>query len=366
MRIAIDARMIAHNQMHGIARYVYHLILELSRIDQVNEYYIFISDNSPLTNTILPTSFKLITLKSKFISLREQFELPKVLKQIGAHLFHSPSFVAPLFCPCHLVMTLHDLNHLVLPQYYTLLHKLYYRFFVRRCIEKSIQILTVSEFSKKVIENAFKIHTDRIMVTYNGVADNYFPSFDSQTKALTLEKYDLHDDFIFYLGNNKPHKNVYNLIEAYCISKLDIPLVVCCPVDVKVIQLAAKYDKQYNLYFTKFITESDLPMILNSAKLFVYPSTYEGFGLPPLEAMACGTPVVISNTSSLPEVAGDAAIFVDPFNLEDMAKGLRQGITNHSLRKKLINKGIERSKKFSWKQMALSTLQVYHNGVKTA
>lgn len=363
MHIAIDARMIVYNRMHGIARYVYNLIRELAIIDATNEYTIFVAPNSPLFIEKLPSSFRVLTLRSRFISLKEQIELPRILHEIKADLFHSPSFVAPLFCRCPLIMTIHDLNHLVLPQYYTPVHKLYYRFFVQRCIQKSIRILTVSTFSKREIIKYFKLNPDRIEVTYNSVSSYYRPIEDPEARDRVRLEYELPEEFILYVGNNKPHKNFPKLIEAYCLSDVKIPLVACCPVDIESIEIAARYNKQYNLYFTKFIKDEDLPVVLSIAKLMVYPSTYEGFGLPPLEAMACGTPVVTSNASSLPEIAGDAAIFVNPHDVYDIIKGIHLGIFDQDLREKLIKKGFIRASFFSWRKMAKLTLATYEESL---
>ncbi len=347
--------------MHGIARYVHHLISELARLDQSNRYTILISKHSPLLNEKFPPSFSLLELQSKFISLKEQFELPRILREIKADLFHSPSFVAPLFCPCPIVMTIHDLNHIVLPQYYTPLHKFYYLFFVQKCIERSTWILTVSEFSKREIMKYFNLDPSRIKVTYNSVSSSYTPVSSPEEFDRVRKEYELPDKFILYVGNNKPHKNFLNLVRAYCQADVDCPLVACCPVDVEAIEIAAACNKQYNLYFTKFITDRDLPVALSMAEYLVYPSTYEGFGLPPLESMACGTPVILSKTSCLPEIAGDAALYVDPYDVKDMATALETMFKDQDLVKVLRDKGLNRVKEYSWSRMAQLTLGVYHS-----
>lgn len=360
MHIAIDARMITYDNMHGIARYVYNLILQLAEIDKENRYTILVCSHSPLRKELLPVErFEFLELTSKFISLREQIELPTVLKKIKADLFHSPSFVAPLFCPCPLVMTIHDLNHLVLPQYYTFIHQVYYKVFVKRCIEKSTWLLTVSHFSKSEILKYFKFPEHRIQVTYNGVNDTYKPLTTAVDLEKILDHYDLPSQYIFYVGNSKPHKNLLTLVRAYCQSNIELPLVMRAPVNVEALKIANTFNKKSRLYFTKFIPDDDLPIIMAGASLFVWPSTYEGFGLPPLEALACGTPVVVSNTTSIPEVLKDAGIYINPYDVNDIIRGLNEGLTNTGLRSKCLLKGVERVKQFTWKKMAIQTLKVY-------
>ncbi len=358
MRIAIDARMIKPGTMHGIARYVFHLIAGLMDIlGQEDKLFILVNKNSPLINKEWPPFVVLLTVRSPWISFREQIELPYLLMKNKVDLFHAPSFVAPIFCPCTMVMTIHDLNHLVLPQFYTPIHFFYYQFFVKRCIQKSKFLLTVSNFSKSEIITHLQVAANKIFVTYNGVSSSYKPISDLVQGEYIRDLYELPDDFILCVSNNKPHKNLHQLVRAYCFSQIQVPLVLACEVDSKLIEIAENYGKKHLIFFSRFIAEDHLPTIYSLARLFVYPSTYEGFGLPPLEALSCGAPVLVSKTASLPEILGDNAYFVDPYNFHEMAFGLEKALTHDINASKDLR--INYAKKFSWRKMATETLEVY-------
>lgn len=358
MRIAIDARMISPGSMHGIARYV-HELLSCLRDRPEHQYFIIVNPNNPLEQFSWPAHMQLVEVQGTWISLRQQWELPRVLRRLGADLFHAPSFMAPLFCPCRLVMTIHDLNHMVLPQFYTPFHQFYYQVFVRSCIRRSEFILTVSQFSKNEIVRNLNISPEKVFVTYNGVSAHYQPVFDPEQIAYVRDIYELPERFIFCLSNNKPHKNVHQLVRAYCYSTIDIPLVLACPVDRNIIRIAEAYGKKHLIYFAKFIHEEHLPCVYSMTHLFVYPSTYEGFGLPPLEALSCGAPVVVARSSSLPEVVGDAAIFTNPFDYQDIARALELGVREENLRLRLRQFGVQHAQRFSWRSMTNQTLAIY-------
>jgi len=359
LRIAIDARMIRAGSMHGIARYVYQLLNGLKEIGKSHTFFVLINAGSPLEELEWPDHIQLITLRSGWISIREQREIPRILKKVNADLFHAPSFVAPIFVPCRMIMTIHDLNHMVLPQFYTFFHQFYYHIIVRNSIRRSVYILTVSKFSKQEIVRTLGLSADKIFVTYNGVSDTYQPVDDKDYREYVRDIYGLPNHFILCVSNNKPHKNVHQLVRAYCFSNLDIPLVLACPVDRSLICIAENYGKKHLIYFSKFIEEQHLPAVYSMTDLFVYPSTYEGFGLPPLEALSCGAPVVVARSSSLPEVVGENAIFANPYDFKAIAKALELGISNSPLREKLRVRGLKHAKRFSWDIMTYQTLNIY-------
>jgi alpha-1,3-rhamnosyl/mannosyltransferase len=359
MRIVIDARMIKPDSMHGIARYVYNLLIGLRTIGTAHQFYVLINPNSPLEEMDWPSHIELVPVVANWISFREQWEIPQVLRRLQADLYHAPSFVAPLLTPCRLVMTIHDLNHIVLPQFYTPFHQIYYQFFVRRCIRRSEFILTVSQFSKSEIVRTLRLPAEKLFVTYNGVSEAYRPVTDQEQLEYVRDLYELPEKFIFCLSNNKPHKNVQQLVRAYCYSDLKVPLVLASPVDHNVIQIAENFGKKHLVYFTKFIAEEHLPSVYSMTHLFVYPSTYEGFGLPPLEALSCGAPVVVARSSSLPEVVGEHAIFTNPYDYKDMAQALKIGVHDVELRAKLREFGVSHARRFSWDAMTMQTLMMY-------
>jgi glycosyltransferase involved in cell wall biosynthesis len=368
VRIAIDARMISPGSMHGIARYVFELLKCLTTSGSGHHFFVIINPGSPLLELEWPDHIQMVEVLGSWISFRQQWELPRVLKSIKADLFHAPSFMAPLFCPCRMVMTIHDLNHMVLPQFYTPFHQFYYQVFVRSCIRRSEYILTVSHFSKEEIVRNLNIKSDKVFVTYNGVSESYHPVTDSNELEYVRELYELPERFIFCLSNNKPHKNVHQLVRAYCHSNIQIPLVLACPVDASILRTAETYGKKHLIYFSKFIAEEHLPSVYSMTHLFVYPSTYEGFGLPPLEALSCGAPVVVARSSSLPEVVGDSAIFANPFDHQDIARALELGVGDDELRSRLKDNGVTHARRFSWAAMTEQTLEIYercHKGLSS-
>lgn len=359
MRIAIDARMITKGSMHGIARYVYELIKRLAKIAPHHQFIILVGRESPLQSEKWPDFMTLVPLKSAWISFSEQFEIPAVLRRYGVHLLHAPSFVAPAISSVKMVMTIHDINHIVLPQYYTPWHQIYYKTIVRYCIAKSKFLLTVSQFSKKEIMTNLNLPSEKIFVTYNGVSENYKPNLDPNLLEYIREIYQLPSRFIFCISNNKPHKNVLQLVRAYCYSDVETPLVLACPIDKQMIQVAEQYSKKHQIYFIRYVEEAHLPGIYSLTDLFVYPSTYEGFGLPPLEALACGAPVMVANSSSLPEVVGKHALFMNPYDYREMAHVLETAIRNSNVSRSIMDGAQEHVQAFSWDKMAKETLEVY-------
>jgi glycosyltransferase involved in cell wall biosynthesis len=359
VRIAIDARMIRQGQMHGIARYVDQLLRHIRVHDRGHEYFILAAPGTPLWEDSWPTHMNLIPTRAKWISVSEQWLVPQLLRRMKADLFHAPSYVAPLFCPCRLVMTIHDLNHLVLPQFYTPIHQIYYHAIVRNCIKHSELLLTVSDFSRDEIVTKLDVPAEKIVVTHNGVSPQYHREENAEVLDYVRDIYELPSRFVFCLANNKPHKNLQQLVRAYCYSHVDIPLVLASPFEPEIMRIAEAFNKKHLIHFVRFIEEKHLPLVYSLTDLFVFPSTYEGFGLPPLEAMACGVPVVVARSASLPEVVGEAAIFVDPFDFRDMARGIEQGVNDTSLRQRLSEIGPKHATRFSWERMSEQTLDVY-------
>lgn len=210
----------------------------------------------------------------------------------------------------------------------------------------------------------FKIPENKIKVIYLGVDEDYKPLSETEIRKVR-QKYHLNYPFILYVGSLISHKNIPTLIKAfYKLKKYGLPhkLVITGKRGWKyknIFEIISKLNLQKDVVFTGYVQREDLPALYNAADLFVYPSLYEGFGLPPLEAMACGTPVITSNTSSLPEVVGNAGIMVDPYDIDGLAKAMYEVLTNEGLRAELRKRGLERAKMFSWKKTAEETLNVY-------
>jgi glycosyltransferase involved in cell wall biosynthesis len=357
MKIAIDGRMIFRGNIHGIARYVYELVSCLEKIPSDHEFYILVNKDSPLLDKSWGNNIKLSVLFSSWIGLLEQVEIPFFLKKNNIDLFHSPSFVSPFYTPCLRSMTIHDLNHLAFPEFYTWVHRFYYNFFVWRGVLKSSLIMTMSYFSKSEILKNFSISPRKIFVTHHGVSAHYKPQEDPLCRLSVAKKYGLPDGYIFCLASHKPHKNITHFVQAYFQSKTQLPLVLTEVKDSDMGQWQIPKGKQ--LIFTQFIQEKDLPTVYSMARLFAYPSLYEGFGLPPLEALACGVRVVAARATSLPEVLKSFAHFFDPYDLNSMAHTIDDALSKGPLMGKEQTLAMEFARSYRWEDMAKETLSLY-------
>ncbi|TCW40349.1 glycosyltransferase involved in cell wall biosynthesis [Thermohydrogenium kirishiense] len=364
MNVIIDVRMINEN-LHGIARYTYELIKNFIKLNDI-KIYLLTCDNK-FKEKILNQNedIRYIIVKSGFLSIREPIELPiKLNKYKNEAIFHSPSFVSSPFIRCPTIMTIHDLNHLKFPEYYTKFHKYYYNYIVKPSALNAKKVLTVSNFSKMEIVNWLKCDSEKVVVTYNGVDENFKVINDKDKLIIIRKKYDLPQKFVLYIGNLKPHKNITNLIKAIKKINQEIMLVINGESNEILNKIIKENNLENKVKFIGYVDDDDLPALYNLAELFVYPSLYEGFGLPPLEAMACGCPVITSNTSSLPEVVGEAGIMVNPYNVEEIARAIDLVLLNENLRREMIEKGLKQAKKFSWRKTAEETLKVYEDVYK--
>ncbi len=260
-------------------------------------------------------------------------------------LFFSPGYNAPLNSPVPFVFTLHDLNHLYASSNSSALKKLFYQMFILPACHRAYKILTVSEFSKIKILEWSNMPDENVIVVGNGV-DNKFSAIGP--------RYNPGYPYLLYVGNRKPHKNIDRLLKAFAQSKLsdDLKLVMSGEPDIDTATLIKELKLEDRVVFVGLIDDDKLPEFYRGAVAFIFPSLYEGFGLPPLEAMACGTPVLTSNVTSLPEVVGDAARMVDPYDVDAIAEGIQRLIGDDNLRKELSQKGLARAKLFSWDRTA--------------
>lgn len=361
MRIGIDARMLTDQT--GIGRYTRWLLQNLVRIDQENAYVIF--TNAPLKETLaLSENFDERLIASSVFSLAEQVQLPRLIAAEKLDLFHSPSFAAPRYQPCPCVMTIHDLIHLLFPQMFSRGVQAYYELVVKPAAKRTKRIITDSENSKKDIVELLSVHPGKVEVIPLGVNGNYQPHQDQEKLEALRTKLQLPTRFILFVGNRKPHKNLIRLIEAFSeLEHRDYSLVAVVDKDPRFISIEDKI-KELHLegrvtVIDEPIREGDLPVLYRAATLFVLPSLYEGFGLPVLEAMACGTPVVVANLSSLPEVVGEAGVLIDPSDTRMLVQTLDRVLGDDLLRAELSRKGLARAKLFSWEKTARRTLEVY-------
>jgi glycosyltransferase involved in cell wall biosynthesis len=265
-------------------------------------------------------------------------------------LFFSPGYNSPLGWPGSFVFTLHDLNHLCVPENSNPLKRAYYHRIIKPACHRAQCVLTVSEYSKQEIAKWAQINEERIINVGNGVGPPFSPAG---------RKYDPGFPYLLYVGSRKPHKNLPRLLKAYSVSgvRKEVRLMLSGNRDPLIARKIARLGLQADVCFADLSLDDDLSSVYRGALGFVFPSLYEGFGLPPLEAMACGTPVLTSNVCSLPEVVGDAAILVNPLNIDDIANGVKRLVQDSSLRRDLKGKGLRRAELFSWRETARRTIQ---------
>jgi glycosyltransferase involved in cell wall biosynthesis len=381
MRIGIEAQRIFRKKKHGMDMVALELIRHLQKLDTENEYFIFVrpdEENSLLKET---PNFRIVEINSGFYPLWEQVALPKAAKKAGCDLLHCTSNTAPVFSSVPLVVTLHDIIYMERSYlkiltgngtWYQKLGNVYRRMVVPRIISKAQKIITVSQFEKKRIAGFFGIGTDKRLVSvYNGVGEHFRPISDTYELIRVKKKYNLPDRFFFFLGNTDPKKNTRGTLEAFSNfieqTENDICLVMLDydrdELD-KMIREIGNSKLLKRIVLTGYVVNTDLPAIYCQSELFLYPSLRESFGLPMLEAMACGVPVITSSTSSMPEVAGDAALIIDPFRPEELTDAMIQICENSSLRSGQTEKGLIRATGFSWRRMAQEVKKIYNEAVK--
>lgn len=287
--------------------------------------------------------------------LWEQIELPRYLKENNMPLLINLANTAPVSYS-NQVITICDLSFLRNPKWFSRKFYFYYKFLIPQIARNSLKIITISEFSKNEIVNLLNVHEGKIKVIHCGTAEEFVNLKDNNSVIDNRKRY------ILSVSTLDPRKNLESLILAF--RKLKVP-------DLQLIIVGSKnnvftgnkltnlINADRNIIFTGYVSDRELKSLYRNAELFVYPSLYEGFGLPPLEAMVCGVPVVVSNTASLPEVCGDAVYYVDPYSVESIAEGIYMVLTDEGLRQGLIQKGLERAKLFSWEKSAKDHIKVF-------
>jgi glycosyltransferase involved in cell wall biosynthesis len=364
MRVAIDAR-----KLHdfGIGTYIRNLLRQLARIDHDTEYVLLCQKADLDIAAQLGPNFRTVLEPSPNYSVREQIHVPWVLRREHPDVYHAPHYVLPAGVRCRSVVTIHDCIHLMFPQY--LPNKAAYayaRASMWAAARRSDCILTVSEASKRDILHFFKVPPEKIVVVYNAIDDHFRVTPAEEDVARVRERYQLDHQFVLYVGNIKPHKNLVRLIEAFAelrTSGFDELKLLIIGDEISKLPALRRAVHRHKLHkhvrFLGYLPDQTLAILYRLASAFVFPSLYEGFGLPALEAMASGTPVVTSNVSSLPEVAGDAALLVDPYDVDSLVEGLRRVLSDPVLAADLRRRGLERSREFSWERSVEKTRQVY-------
>ncbi len=364
MRIGIDAR-----KLHdfGIGTYIRNLLRQLARLDRQTEFVLICRPEDRSALASLGENFRPVPERAGSYSITEQVRIPLVLRREGVTLFHAPHYVLPPLVSCRSVVTIHDCIHLMFPQYLRNRVALAYaRMSIALAARRATRVLTVSDTSKRDILRFVDVPPDKIDVIYNAYDERFAHEPGEEDVVRIRERYQLQDAFVLYAGNVKPHKNLGRLIEAFDLVRargLDHLKLVLIGDEISKYAALRRAVHQHQLHkhvrFLGYLPQETLAVMYRLAGVFVFPSLYEGFGLPPLEAMASGTPVVTSNVSSLPEVAGDAALLVDPYDPDAIADGIYRVLTDEALRRGLRQKGLARARQFSWEASVGRVREIY-------
>ena len=364
VRIAIDAR-----KLHdfGIGTYVRNLLFQLGRLDPSTEYVVLCQPEDRDTIAEFGSNVRPVVEPSRPYSVAEQFRVPLALRREQIDLFHATHYVLPPLTRRRSIVTIHDCIHLMFPQYLPsrMAHG-YAKAFLWSATQQAQRILTVSEASKRDILKLFDVPPERVAVIYNAIDERFRLTPDEAQVARVRERYQLDDAFVLYVGNIKPHKNVVRLIDAFAkvrqagLDHLKLLVIGDEITRHTALRRAVHRGKLHkHVRFLGFVPTETLSILYRLASVFVFPSLYEGFGLPPLEAMACGTPVVTSNISSLPEIVGDAAILIDPYDSTSIANGILQALSDATLREKLRTRGLARVQRYSWERSVGQVREIY-------
>jgi len=374
-RILIDTR---HVRDFGIGTYIRNLVRALASTDQCNEFVLVASREGTQEFTGLPANFRVVQYERSDTAAADQVAFPLFARRFGADLYHVPLSAVALTMPRPYVVTVHDMSSLMYSPEPGLWGKFrLYQF--RRGLERAVRIIAVSDTTRQDIEDLFGVPSERVRRIYNAPDPRFLePRTNGSTSEAQriLERYQIDYPFLLYTGSIRPQKNVPRLVEAFAVARgkfeshpvyKDLRLIIIGDEISKypAVRRAVFHTRVEDVVrFLGFVPIDTLRVFYEAASAFVFPSMYEGFGLPPLEAMASGTPVVASNRSSLPEVVGDAALLVNPENVFDIARGIHDVLMDEALRAKLISRGHEQAKRFSWQSTAQQVLQVYEEVIR--
>ena len=368
MKIGIDGRAAKWYRGTGIGTYTYQLINNLSIVDSSNQYLILLPQN---TDLVLKDNFTIECLKeSSNNHFWDDVKTPNLLKNNKMDLYHVPQNGVGLSenINCLKAITLHDIIPLKLPETVSDRYLKIFNEELPKIISNCDGIITVSDFSKKDIAKEFNFPKEKIYVTPLAAEKIYKTLSKSKCKKIIKDKYSISDNFILYVGGFSPRKNILGLIESFSLlppkKRKNLKLVITGRKGLsypKYKQRAETLKVAEDVLFTGFIPLEDMPIFYNSAELLVYPSFYEGFGLPPLEAMACGTPVITSNVTSMPEIFYNAALLVNPKDIDALSYSMERVLCDSLLKLTMIQKGLATSSKYSWEKTALNTITAYTN-----
>jgi len=373
LHVGLNAQLLDFSQTYrsgGISRYIYHLLVELRALDADDQFSVYVR-RRPVDAALAPTPrfrlrpTRLPTARPAVRILWEQALQPRALRREGVELLHSLAFSQPVLWRGPSVVSFMDLSFLRFPRAFNRANRLYLTTMARAAVRRADRLVAISEHTRQDLVRLLGADPARVAVTYCGVDPSFRP-LDADRVAAYRERQGLPDRFILYVGTLEPRKNVPRLLQAYARLRRagNAPPLVLVGArgwrHTAIDAMLAHLDLRDHVRFLGYVPAPELPLCYNAAAVFVYPSLYEGFGLPPLEALACGTPVVTSSTSSLPEAVGDAALLVDPRDPAALAGALRAALEDEPLRDRLRRAGFQQASRFTWRRTAEQTLAVYH------
>ena len=373
MNIGIDIRVLARGARTGVEEYTINLLSHLLPLEDKINYRLFYNAYQKASLNYPWRSLSNVKLNDfripnrAFFFLARYFNQPKIDSLLGkTDIYFNPHFfVSPVSKKCRKVITFHDLSFEHYPEFFSWRKRLWQKFLMnaKKEAEGADKIITVSQSTKDDLINLYGIESRKIKVIYSGVGEQFQPIDDQLKLNLIRKKYQLPEKFILYFGTIEPRKNLIGLIKAFEMlrDKHPINLVISGTkgwLYRDIFETANRSKYRDDIFFTGFIEEDDKPYLYNLAELFVYPSFFEGFGFPPLEAMACGLPVIVSSGSSLSEVVGQAGLMTDVSSVDELSWTMDMVLSDNRLKEQLITKGLNQAKKFSWSKCARETLDV--------
>ena len=367
MRIAIDAHSVGTG-LGGNESYAINLIESLAEIDSSNLYTLYVTRKEAVKRfSNRWPNFTVRTTLPHTPLIRIPITLSAELRRNRVDVLHV-QFTAPPAAPCPVVVSIHDLSFEHLPQTFKRRSRMQLRMTVRRSARLASQVITLSNHSRNDIISTYHIEPDKVTAIPLAAPAHFAPVTDDNELQRVKQSYGIDGPYILCVGSIQPRKNLTRLLHAYSLLRRADPeaklpkLVIagkCAWLFGETLRTIDQLELSDSVILTGYVPEADLPALYSGALCFVYPSYFEGFGLPPLEAMKCGTPVIVGNRTSVPEVVGDAAVLVDPLNVGDIASTIRNMISDDALRATLKIRGLERAKLFDWQQTARATLEVY-------
>jgi glycosyltransferase involved in cell wall biosynthesis len=363
MRVGIDARLVYYSQA-GIGQYILHLVNGLAKVDEATEY-VLLQSRKDSTTILEHPKFRRVSLWTPSHHRLERYALNVELMRLGLDVLHSPDFIPPHRPSCKSVITVHDLAFLLYPHFLTKESARYYGH-IDQAVRWTDHIIAVSESTKRDTIQHLGVPEDKITVVYEAANPIFRPVDRQQARQQVRDRHGVDGPFILFVSTIEPRKNVPTLIRALR------QLMECYKEDVRLVLAGGKgwlFEDAFavveelklngQVHFVGRVTSEDLLHLYNAAEMLAHPAFYEGFGLPPLEAMACGTPVIVSNVASLPEVVGDAGLLIDPHDVDELTVALWRVLNEEQLRREMQEKGLRQAELFSWERAARETLDIY-------